>query len=303
MIDVAVIGGGMAGYTAALYAARGGLDTVVFEGLLPGGQTATIMSLENFPGYPQGVEGIALTTALQEQAEKFGAHTRYEQVESLVPGPPLTLLGDNWQEQARAVIIASGATPRKLGLPQELELIGRGVSYCATCDGPLYRHKAVAVVGGGDTALTDALVLANYAEQVYLIHRRDRFRGSPLLAARVEASPHITLLMEKRISALQGDKRLSGLTLASTAGQPDQDLAVEGLFVAVGVEPATAAFASVLELDPAGRIITSPGLKTSLPGVFAAGDCRDTLLRQAVTAAADGALAAASAQEYVLGLE
>ena len=303
MLDVAIIGSGTAGLTAGLYGARAGLRTAVLEQLVPGGQAATILQLENYPGFKTGIDGVTLMADMMEQAMAAGAELRYDPVEQLIPGAtgqPHQLLGPNGTEEARTVIIATGAAPRPLGIDREEELTGRGVSYCATCDGNLYRGRTVAVVGGGDTALTDALVLANYAETVYLIHRRAQFRGSPLLQRRVRENPKIQLRLDRRVQSLSGEKKLDGLTLTRTDDGSQEELACDGLFVAVGIQPRTGFLQGVLDLDEQGRIRTHRDLSTSVPGLYAAGDCRDTPLRQVVTAAADGALAATMAAERLL---
>lgn len=302
-MDIAIIGGGMAGLSAGLYAARGGADCTVFEQFLPGGQSATILRLENYPGFADGVEGAALMQAAAEQAERAGCQFRYENVVSINPGgdgQPHTLVTDQGQYQPRAVILASGAIPRRLGVAREAELTGRGVSYCASCDGALFRGKRVAVVGGGDTALTDALVLARYAEKVLLIHRRREFRGSAILQQQVRHNDKIELLLDKRVDALLGGSVLSGLELYDLVSGLHSQVEAAGLFVAVGVSPVSEFVSQTLELDASGRIVTDRRLRTSQPGIFAAGDCRDTPLRQVITAAADGAVAATAALEYLV---
>jgi len=304
MIDIAVVGCGIAGLTAALYGARGGMKTRVFEQLLPGGQAAAILKLENYPGFPQGVNGAELLASAMSQAEAAGAEISYAPVERLKPGredAPHVLVTGAGELEARAVIIATGATPRKLGLSRENELTGRGVSYCATCDGALYRGKDVAVVGGGDTALTDSLVLAHYANQVYLIHRRDRFRGSPALQEKAAAIPNIALLLNRTVKELRGESRLEELLLHDVITDLERPLAVSGLFVAVGISPETQFLEGLVEMTPSGQIVTDRYLRTSAPRIYAVGDCRDTPLRQVVTAAADGAVAATSAVEDLLG--
>lgn len=303
MIDIAVVGCGMAGLTAAVYTARAGMKTVIYERLMPGGQAATILKLENYPGFPEGVNGADLLMQVMEQATKAGAEISYAPVEELRPGEndaPHTLITGEGKQQARAVIIASGANPRKLGLDREIELTGRGISYCATCDGALFRNKRVAVVGGGDTALTDALVLANYAERIFLIHRREEFRGSPILQKRVADTPNIELMMRQTVKELRGEKQLEELLLHDLVTDMQRPLAVSALFVAVGISPETQFLEGLLDLKANGQIVTDRRLQTSLPRIYAAGDCRDTPLRQVITAAADGALAASSAVEDLL---
>ncbi|MDO4582291.1 MAG: thioredoxin-disulfide reductase [Bacillota bacterium] len=302
MIDIAIIGGGPAGLSAGLYAARAGMKTVLLEQFVPGGQAAQILTLENYPGFPAGIDGPALTMAIAEQAQHAGMEIEYRTVNSIrrADGGHFRLISDDGELTARAVIIASGAIPRKLGVAREKELTGRGVSYCATCDGAFFKGKRVAVVGGGDTALTDALVLANYAEKVYLIHRRDAWRGSPRLAERVQAQPKIEPLLKRTVQQLLGDDKLSGLLLRDSASGLETTIEVEGLFVAVGISPVSEFVAGLLEQNASGQIITDRKLQSSVPGIFAAGDVRDTLLRQVITAAADGALAATMAAEYLL---
>lgn len=305
-IDVAVVGGGVAGLTAGMYAARNGMRTVLFEAMMPGGQTATILRLENYPGFPDGVDGAALAADILRQAEAAGCELRYEAVQEIIPAEavaaPHTIVTAAGRYAAKTVILAGGAAPRRLGLPREEELTGHGVSYCATCDGALFRGKRVAVVGGGNTALTDALVLSRYAERVFLIHRREAFRGSRVLEDRVRATAQIELLLSRTVSGLLGTDKLSGLQLAGPDGADAGELAVDGLFVAVGVSPVSEFVADCLQRSSNGGIVTDARMQTSLPGVYAAGDCRDTALRQVVTAAADGAVAAASASEYVMSL-
>lgn len=309
MIDIAIIGGGMSGLTAGLYAARGGMNAALFEALMPGGQTATIFKLENYPGFPAGVDGAQLMLDTMRQAEQFGCAFHYQDILGLQaarqPDEPHTLLTAEGGREARTVIIASGAAPRQLGLPREQELTGRGVSYCATCDGALFRDKTVAVVGGGDTALTDALVLSRFAAKVLLIHRRDQFRGSRVLQDRVRelaAQGRIELHLQSVVSALLGENRLQALQLRSTQNNAESEVITDGLFVAVGIMPRSAFVSGLLKLNENGQIITGRHLETSVPGIFAAGDCRDTVLRQVVTAAADGAVAATSAIEYLSSL-
>lgn len=302
-VDIAVIGGGVAGFTAGLYCARGGMNTLILEGSVPGGQTVTIQQLENYPGFPEGIDGTTLSMQIMDQATKAGAEIEYATVQALKPGQgkaPHVLKCEGQTVEAKAVIIATGAIPRKLGVERERELTGKGVAYCATCDGPLYKGQTVAVVGGGDTALTDALVLANYADTVYLIHRREEFRGTQVLQKRVLANDKIKPLLSSTVTALLGEDKLTGLTVHSVISSLDQDIAVNGFFVAVGISPVTEFLEGVLELTPNGEIVTHKDLSTSVPRIYAAGDCRDTLLRQVITAAGDGALAATSAMQQLL---
>ena len=303
MIDIAIIGCGIAGLTAGIYGARGGMETVLFEELLPGGQSVNILNLENYPGFPNGIVGSQLLLDTMEQMQNAGASLRYDGLKELKlgkNGSPHTLMFGENREQARTVIIATGANPRKLGVERERELTGRGISYCAACDGALYRDKTVAVVGGGDTSLTDSLVLANFVKKVYLIHRRDEFRGSLVLQQRVQNEPKIEIKLQNKVAALLGEDKLEAVLLHDIVTDLERELTVDALFVAVGVSPHTEFLEGILKLSSTGQIITDERMATSAPGVFAAGDCRQTPLRQVITAAADGAVAASTAIEYIL---
>lgn len=300
MIDIAIVGGGAAGLSAAIYALRAGAKTQLFEQLVVGGQTSTILQLDNYPGFAHGIGGLELILAMQEQAKQFGLQIQEESVLRIEDEPTgKRLITDMGEHLARAVIIASGATPKKLGLPGEDALTGRGISYCATCDGAFFRDKAVAVVGGGNTALTDALVLAQHASVVYLVHRRDQYRAEKYLQQKIAAEPKIIPVLNATPQELLYDQSLTGLRLAIKTGG-ERCLEVAGCFVAIGTQPHTQCVAGLLERDAAEQIITDRQLLASRPGFFAAGDCRDTPLRQVITAAADGALAATSAVSYLL---
>lgn len=306
MLDIAVIGAGMAGLTAGLYGARSGLETAVFEQFLPGGQTANIAQLENYPGFAEGVNGADLMLAVLSQAQTAGCEVRYAGVEKLVPGEngrPHILVTAEGKEEARAVIVCGGTLPRKLGLDGEARLTGRGVSYCAACDAPLTRGKTVAVAGGGVTAVKDALTLAALAEKVYLVCPAEEPAVSPALRKQLEAAANIEALCGQKITALEGEERLTALTLTDQrATSLTRRLELDQVFVALGKAPVSEFLGGLLELDASGHIVTDRRMRTSRPGVFAAGDVRDTVLRQVVTAAADGAVAAVSAAEYLRGL-
>ena len=297
--DVVIIGGGPAGYTAALYAARAGLSTLVVEQLSPGGQMATTSVVDNYPGFPEGVDGFELGERMQQQAERFGAETLFAEVRGVaLTEAPKRVATSEGELLARTVIVATGANPRKLGLPREEELTGRGIAYCATCDGMMYRGKVVAVNGGGNTAVEDALYLSKICSKVYLVHRRDALRASPVYRAQLEKQA-VEILWNSRITELLGDKRLAAVTLADTQTGETRELALDGVFVAIGREPVTALFAGQLVLDDAGYLVAGEDTRTSVPGVFAAGDVRTKTLRQVITAAADGALAAQAAEEFL----
>ena len=292
MYDVAIIGGGPAGLTAGMYAARAGWKTVLIERGLPGGQAATTDRLENYPGFPEGVGGPELMMAFADQAARFGMETEYAEVCAIdLENKRLTL--EDGEAQARALILALGATPRKLGVSGELENIGHGVSYCATCDGAFYRGKRVAVIGGGDTAVEDALYLSRFAH-VTLIHRRDRLRAMGAQVEKLRASENVEMLLTTTVSAIERAEQ--GLLLRLSG---DRTLAVDGVFVAVGVEPQTKLVEGKLALDAAGYILAGEDTQTSVPGVFAAGDCRKKPLRQVSTAVGDGATAAHMAGAYL----
>ncbi len=287
--DVLILGAGPAGLTAALYAARAGLSVRVLERSMPGGQAALTPDIENYPGL-LSVDGVTLTQTMLKSAESAGAELVIASPSDLsLDGSPKTVETEAGTFSADFVILCTGCTPRGLGIGEE-RFIGRGLSYCAACDGALYKGRRVAVVGGGNTALEDALYLSKLCEKVTLIHRRDRFRGAAALADRVRALPNIELQMESRVTAIEGAARVEGLTV-QPEGRPAFTLPADGVFLAVGQIPATADLPGVA-LDEQGYVLTDEHLQTNLPGVYAAGDLRQKQLRQIVTACADGALAA-----------
>lgn len=302
--DVAVVGGGPGGYTAALYCARAGFSVVVLERLAPGGQMATTGQIDNYPGFPQGVDGFELGQRMQEGAHRFGAETVTAQVTALhLTERPKRLETSAGSFTARCVILATGAYPRELGLPEEGELRGRGVSYCATCDGMFYRGKTVAVVGGGNSAAGEALYLSRLCETVYLIHRRDALAASPGYLPQLQAAG-VKLLWNSRVTGLvRQEQLLSGLEVEDIPSGTRRTLACQGLFVAIGREPDTQLVRGQIDLDEKGYILAGEDTKTSLPGVFAVGDARQKPLRQIVTATADGAVAAWAAEQYLAQAE
>lgn len=295
-ISVAIIGGGPAGLTAGLYAARAGLETVLFEAGFPGGQASTTDALHNYPGFPGGIGGPELMANFAQQAEEAGMQTEYAGVSSLLLSEDqkiiTTELGD--QFEAEAVILCMGARARKLDVPGEEMNIGRGVSYCATCDGALYKDKDVAIVGGGNTAIEDGLYLARTCRSVTLIHRRDELRASGRDVERLRALPNVRFLLKETISAIE--RRDGRLHLQLGSGE---SLAADGLFVAVGTVPQTNLVKGQLDLDEQGYICSGEDTLTGIPGVFAAGDIRRKPLRQVITAASDGAVAATAAAGYI----
>lgn len=297
--DVAIVGSGPAGLTAAIYAARAGLDTVVVEGMLAGGQLVQTATIENFPGFAEPVGGIALMDAMRAQAERAGAKFLTDEVQSVdFTGGRKVLSCMMDSVAAKAVIIATGASAKWTGLPGEKEYRNHGVSACATCDGAFFKGKDVAVIGGGDTALGDALYLANMARKVTIVHRRAEFRGAQALAERVRAAANVELCLDANVVSFGGDgSRLSGLTVALRGGER-REILVDGAFVAIGHKPQTDFLAGAVELDAAGYVVARD-TQTSVRGVFAAGDCADPVYRQAITAAGAGAAAAIRARNFI----
>lgn len=292
-----IIGGGPAGYTAAIYALRAGMTCAVVEKLAPGGQMATTSNIENYPGFDK-VSGWELTEKMREQAIALGAAEIYGEVTKAdFTGTEKRLTVDGSEVLGDTVIIATGAKPRKLGIDREDAFLGRGVSYCATCDGMFFKGKTVAVSGGGDTAFEDALYLANLCEKVYIIHRRDSFRATASYVKQAEAKANISFITDSAVVGLEGETSLSGIAVKNLKTGETASLPVSGLFVAIGREPDTEVFRGLIDLDPSGYIVAGEDTKTSVPGVFAAGDVRTKPLRQIVTACADGACAARAAEE------
>lgn len=277
------------------------MDTVLLENMLVGGQITKTTQVDNYPGFPDGIDGFTIGTNMQKQAEHFGLEIKRTGVDSVeLEGEIKRLYCGREVIEAKAVIIATGAHPKKLGLDREEKLTGAGVSYCATCDGAFFRNATVAVAGGGDTAVSDALYLSRFAKKVYVIHRRDKLRAAETLQRAMFTTHNIEFVGCSVIIGLIGEDELEGLTVKSTLDGSQREIPVEGLFIAVGVEPNTELFADKVSTDEAGRIITDKHMQTDISGVYAAGDVRDTPLRQVVTAAADGAIAATSAIEYIM---
>ena len=298
--DMVVVGGGPGGYTAALYAARSGLDTVVLEKLSAGGQMALTEEIDNYPGFEEGVDGFTLAEKMQRQAERFGARTEYAQVERVdLSAAPKILETSEGTFYAKTVVLATGANPRELGIADENALVGRGVAYCAACDGMRYRGKTVAVVGGGNSAVEEALFLSRLCARVTLIHRRDSLRAASVYVRQLKDSG-VEILWNSRVRRLLHGDRLTGLELERTDTGAVSTLPCDGLFVAVGRVPDTGLFRGQVELDTQGYLVADETTRTRLPGVFAVGDARTKPLRQIVTAAADGAVASHLAEEYLL---
>lgn len=297
--DILIIGGGPAGYTAALYGARSGFATAVLEKLSPGGQMATTSDVENYPGFPGVVDGFELGERMQEGAEKAGAETFFAEVSKVdLLADPKVVETSEGTFLGRTVILATGAHPRKLGIPQEGALVNRGVAYCATCDGNFYKDKVVVVNGGGNTAVGDALYLAKLASKVYLVHRRDTLRATPIYLQRLKDAG-VEIIWNSVVSGLQADKKLTGVELTDVKTGEKRVLPADGLFVAIGQLPESSLAAGQVATDKAGYIMAGEDTKTSVPGVFAVGDVRTKAVRQIITAAADGAVAIHYAEEYL----
>lgn len=298
--DTLILGGGPAGYSAALYTARAGLDTLVIEKLCPGGQMATTDIIDNYPGFDAGIDGVELGMKMMAGAERFGAKSAYAEITEIDLAPEIKrVITTDGEYLGRTVIIATGANPRALGLSGEESLIGRGVHYCAHCDGRFYKGKTVMVVGGGNSAASDALYLSGLAKKVILVHRRDTLRATKIYHQPLLRASNVDFVWNTTVSALSADKRLTGVTLTDLQSGTQSERRIDGLFVSIGRQPATALFAGQLELDAHGYIVADESTKTSLAGVFAAGDVRTKELRQVVTAAADGAVAAHQAEQYL----
>lgn len=301
-IDVAIIGGGPAGLTAALYSARALVNTVVFESGLPGGQIVTTDRLENYPGFPEGLSGPELGVLMHQQAEKFGAFFRtFEAVERIEPvGTDWRVTVDGDEIMAHALIVATGAVPRKLGIPGEADYTGRGVSWCATCDGALFRDKEVAVIGGGDAAAEEAQFLTRFASRVHLVHRRDELRATKCIAEACVAHEKVETHWNRVPTEIRGDDgRVTSIVLRSTKDEPDEVLPIDGVFIYVGVEAKSELVRDIADLDERGFIKVDNLAQTSAPGLYAAGDVTDRPLKQVVTAAAQGAVAGFEASRYV----
>ncbi len=296
--DMIIIGGGPGGYTAALYAARAGLKTLVLEKLSAGGQMALTHQLDNYPGFEEGIDGFELAEKMRRQAERFGAVTEYAQVTGVnLSASPKILETSEGTFHGRTVVIATGAEPRELGLPGEQRLVGKGVAYCASCDGMFYRGKTVAVVGGGNSAAADALLLSRIAKKVILIHRRDTLRATKIYHKALQDAENVDFRWNSEVTQLLHGEKLTGLKLRDKVTGEESTLDCDGVFISVGRRPASELARGQLELDPAGYILAGESTQTSIPGVYAVGDVRTKQVRQVVTAVADGAAAVHMAQE------
>lgn len=297
---VVIIGAGPAGLSAAVFCRRANLPTTLLEQLNPGGQILTSPQIENYPGFPGTVTTQELMSRMLEQAEQLGATWKNETVVGLTPGQPITVSTQADEEyEAGAVIIATGARPAMLGVPGEKELTGLGVSYCATCDGPFFRDKIVIVVGGGNTAVEEALYLTRFAKKVYLVHRRDELRADAILQKRILAHERIEVLWSSVLKAIHGSSMVTGITLENVVSKETRSLACDGVFIYVGIRPNTTFVGNGLQLSGQGFIVTNAQFQTSVPGIFACGDVRANLLKQVIVAVGEGAQAAVMASRYV----
>ena len=300
--DMIVVGGGPAGYTAALYAARAGLTTLVLEKLSAGGQMALTEQIDNYPGFEEGIDGFTLAEQMQRQAEAFGARTEYAEVEKLdLNVSPKVLDTSEGTFLAKTVAFATGANPRELGIQEEAALVGRGVAYCAACDGMRYKDKTVVVVGGGNSAAADALILSRIAQKVILVHRRDTLRATKVYHEPLMKTQNLEFRWNSTVSALLHGEELTGVRLKDTVTGAETEVPCDAVFVSIGRKPATELVEGQLELDRSGYIIADETTRTNIPGVFAVGDVRTKPLRQVVTAVADGAVAVHMAEEYLAG--
>ena len=298
--DLLIIGGGPGGYTAALYGARAGLSVLVLEKLSAGGQMALTHRIDNYPGFPEGADGFELAEAMQRQAEQFGAVTEYAEVYGAdLKSQPKVIETSEGKFLGRAVVIATGAGPRELGVPGEQALIGRGVNYCAACDGMFYRGKTVVVVGGGNTAAADAMLLSRVAKKVILVHRRDSLRATKIYHQPLTAAENVEFAWNSQVVEILHDRKVQGVVLQDVHSGEKRQIDCDGIFVSVGRKPVTEFLGGQLELDQGGYILAGESTLTNIPGVFAVGDVRTKFLRQVVTAVADGAVAVHKAEEYL----
>lgn len=299
--DVIVIGGGPAGYTAALYTVRAGLSTLVIEKLYAGGQINETTQIDNYPGFPDGIDGFTLGQKLQQGAQRFGAETKNTEVVAVkLQGSEKIVETLDGIYRARAVVVATGAGHKHLGLAKEQELVGKGVAYCAACDGNFYRGKTVAVVGGGNSAAADALLLSRIAAKVILIHRRDSLRATKIYHEPLKERENVEFRWNSKVTELLHEEKLTGVRIQNVLTGQEEDIAVDGVFISIGRKPATELFAGELAMDEGGYIIAGESTQTEVPGVYAAGDVRTKKVRQIITAAADGASAAHHIEEYLL---
>ena len=298
--DVIIVGGGPGGYSAALYCARADLSVAVLEKLSPGGQMGTTDMVENYPGFAEGINGFELGMQMQQGAERFGVVTELTEVTSVdLKAEPKVIETTDGTFLGRTVILATGASPRELGLPNEMELRGRGVSYCATCDGMFYKNKTVVIVGGGNTAVADALFLAKICTKVYLVHRRDELRASKTYMNSLKETDNIEVVWDSIVTEILQNGSVAGVKVKNKKTEEEREIACDGVFVEVGNLPNTGLFQGQIDLDEAGYVLADETTQTNIPGVYAVGDMRKKPLRQIVTAVSDGAVASKYAEEYL----
>ena len=298
--DMIVIGGGPGGYTAALYAARAGLSVLVLEKLSAGGQMALTSQIDNYPGFPEGIDGFTLGEQMQAQAERFGVTTELAEVTGLeLSGELKKVESSEGTFYGKTVVISTGASPRELGVPMERELVGRGVNYCAACDGMFYKGKTVIVVGGGNSAAADAMVLSRIAKKVILVHRRDTLRATKIYHEPLINAPNVEFVWNSQVTELLHESKLTGVKVKDLLSGEERVIDCDGIFVSIGRKPASRLAEGQLALDEGGYIRAGESTETSIPGVFAVGDVRTKVLRQVVTAVADGAMAAHYAESYL----
>ena len=298
--DMIIVGGGPGGYTAALYAARAGMSVIVLEKLSAGGQMALTHQIDNYPGFVEGIDGFSLAENMQQQAERFGAETELAEVFSLnLQADPKVIETSEGVFYGKTVVYAAGAGPRELGIPEEQEMIGRGVNYCAACDGMFYRGKTVVIVGGGNTAAADALLLSRVAKKVILVHRRDTLRATKIYHKPLMEAENVEFRWNSAVVQLRHSEKLNAVVLQNLQTGEETVVECDGLFVSIGRKPATELVKDQMALDGSGYVLADESTRTSVPGVFAVGDVRTKVLRQIITAAADGAMAVHSAEEYL----
>lgn len=298
--DMIIIGGGPGGYTAALYAARAGLDVVLLEKLSAGGQMAQTHMIDNYPGFPEGIDGFTLAEQMQQQAERFGAKTEYAEVYRVdLNARPKQVESSEGIFLGRTVVIATGAGPRELGVPMERELTGRGVAYCAACDGMFYRGKTVVVVGGGNSAAADAMLLSRVAKKIILVHRRDALRATKIYHEPLQKTENVEFRWNSVVTELLHNEKVTGIRLKNLLTGEESTIGCDGVFISVGRKPAAELLHGQLAQDSGGYVIAGETTETSIPGVYAVGDVRTKVLRQIVTAVADGAMAVHMAEEYL----
>lgn len=305
LFDLIIIGGGPAGLAAGLYGSRAGLNTLILEKRSPGGQILVTELIENYPGFPEGISGLELAGKMEKQTRRFGLQIKTIEVVSLIlQNNQKQIITESHEKlEGKTIIIATGASPAQLGVPGEEKLKGRGVSYCATCDGALFRDKEVAVVGGGDSAIEEAIFLTKFAGRVNVIHRRDKLRAVKALRDRALSNPKITFIWDSHLVKILGEEKVKSIVVRNKKTQKETTLPAEGVFLYVGTQPNTNFLPKTIKTDQQGYVLTNESLQTSVPGVFAAGDVRSKSLKQVVAAAGEGALAATSAYKYIEGFD